>query len=110
MTPQELVKFLLENDFKLVHNLKEMIVNLKPDDFKGELKEKYEKIGEFKTVDTSEIMDDNRPMENVVVHFKTLGFFIEERNYTDWDGGVEYYVVEPVGQKVVYGNPRKVSE
>lgn len=111
MTPKELIDFMETYDFCFYDFLEELEFRLKDLDEKG--KERLENIGEFEFVDSREyVEDDKRRSEFTITHFKTLGFYVEERTDYVWGelSGREYHLVEPVGQKVVFGNHVKISD
>ena len=56
--------------------------------------------------------DDRVNTEIIIIHFKDFGFYIrEERGVLD-DGeetGCEYYIVEPIGTQIIFGNKNIVK-
>jgi hypothetical protein len=107
MTPKDILDFITTYsfDFKGLENDIEWKLNESGDvDELG--RDLYQNIGEYKTIEEYEYKYEfGESKKHTVIHFETLGFYIEEQIYLENDEVVskEYFVVEPV-QKIVFGN------
>jgi len=113
MTPKDIVNFVSTYDFNFscFDDVDWKLNEIEELDEEG--KELFKKIGEYEQVDEyNDVKDEKRRTDSIILHFISLGFYIEEKTYFVWgeENGREYFVVEPVGQKVIYGNPKLISE
>jgi hypothetical protein len=54
--------------------------------------------------------DDKRRNTSIILHFEDQKFYLKETTYYVWGNfnGREYFEVEPVSTKVVFGNEKKI--
>ena len=95
MTPKELIDLLVKNDitFENLYN--------EPEEYG------MSEIGEIGAIDYNDYNeDDKRSHKEIIIHFKTLNFYIEECQDFIWGNLAEisHSVVEPVETKIVFGN------
>ena len=95
MTPKELIDLLEKNDitFENLYN--------EPEEYG------MPEIGEIEAIDYNDYNeDDKRSHKEIIIHFKTLNFYIEECQDFIWGNLAEisHSVVEPVETKIVFGN------
>jgi len=112
MTPKDIINFVNHYDlsfFYLEHELKWELDESEVVDEKG--KELLKQFGEFEIVhEYDNVEDDKRKSKSIILHFVTLGFYIEEKTYFVWgnENGREYFLVEPIAN-LAYGYPKKIS-
>jgi hypothetical protein len=101
MSPKELIDFLEDKDISFE--------NLMYEEYDNDI---MDVIGEYEIeeeLDYNE--DDKRSYQEIIIHFKTLGFYIEEKKSFTWGefSGVEFSTTEPISKKIVFGNNKTIE-
>ncbi len=102
MKPKEVIDFLDKNDVSLeylCHN-NEKLNN-----------EILNKIGEYELIEeTNYNEEDEWYYQAFIIHFKKLGFYIEEKRSFDWGElyDIVFSTIEPITAKISFGNRKLI--